>query len=120
MQIMAQYIETFTKDGTSIRIEVESDSKLGGVGFASQASRDNVSSEATKDAYDQTLNTIRGCANGVIDTIQNLETLPSTASIDFAIKIDPEAGAMIAKSGGDAQFKVSLSWKQAEPDKDQE
>ena len=115
---MAQYIETFTEDGISIRIEVESDSKLGGVGFAPQASPDDVSSETTKDAYDQTLNTIRGCATGMIDTIQNLETLPSAASIDFAIKIDPEAGAMIARSDGDAQFRVSLSWKQAEPDKE--
>ena len=115
---MTQYIETFTDDGTAIRIEVEADAKMGGVGFARQASPDDVSSASTKDAYDQTLKTIRGCANGVIDTIQNLDALPSTASIDFAIKIDPEAGAMIAKSGADAQFKVSLSWKQPEPDKE--
>lgn len=114
---MAQYIETFTDDGKAIRIEVATDSKLGGVGFARHAAPDDVSSEATKDAYDQILKTIRGCANGMIDTIQSLEALPSTASIDFAIKVDPEAGAMIAKSGADAQFKVSLSWKQAEPDK---
>ena len=115
---MAHYIETFTKDGTSIRIEVDTDAKLGGVGFARQTPSDDVSNEATKDAYNQTLKTIRGCADGVIDTIQSLEALPSTASIDFAIKIDPEAGAMIAKSGADAQFRVSLSWKQAEPDKE--
>ena len=115
---MTQYIETFTEDGTAIRIEVEADSKLGGVGFARQTPSDDVSSDATKDAYDQTLNTIRSCANGVIDTIQNLPAPPSAASIDFAIKIDPEVGAMVAKSGADAQFKVSLSWKQAEPDKE--
>ena len=115
---MAQYIETYTKDGTSIRIEVESDTKLGGVGFARQAPSDDLSNEVTKNAYDQTLKTIRGCADGVIDTIQSLEALPSTASIDFAIKIDPEAGAMIAKSASDAQFRVSLSWKQPEPDKE--
>jgi hypothetical protein len=62
------------------------------------------------------LNTVRICANGVIQTLQNLDTLPSAASIDFAIKIDAEAGAMIAKSLGDAHFKVSLSWKQVEPE----
>ena len=116
---MVHYIETYTKDGTAIRIEVESDSKLGGVGFARQAPSDDVSSKATKDAYDQTLKTIRGCADGVIETIQNLKASPSAASIDFAIKIDPEAGAMIAKSGSDAQFRVSLSWKQAKPDKEE-
>ena len=117
---MTQYIETFTDDGIAIRIEVDAISKHGGVGFARQAPSDDVSNETTKDAYDQTLKTIRGCANGVIDTIQNLESLPSSASIDFAIKIDPEAGAMIAKSREDAQFRVSLSWKQPESEKDNE
>jgi hypothetical protein len=63
---------------------------------------------------------VRICANGIIETLQGLNSLPNTASIDFAIKIDAEAGAMIAKSLGDAHFKVSLSWKQVEPEsKDQ-
>ncbi len=110
---MSAYIETQAKDGTIIRIEVESASKTS-TGFARQPAPVNVSTEAAKDAYDQTLNTIRACANGVLDTLQTLEVLPSAASIDFAIKVDAEAGVMIAKSPAEAQFKVSLSWKQVE------
>lgn len=112
---MIDYIETQTKDGATIRIEVEPGQK-GGAGFTRQTSSTNVSSDAVKDAYDQTLNTIRACANGVIDTLQNLDAAPNAASISFAIKIDAEAGAMISKSMNDAQFKVSLSWKQVEPE----
>ena len=40
------------------------------------------------------------------------------ASIDFAIKVDATAGAMIAKSMNDAQFKVSLSWQKETPETD--
>lgn len=112
---MAEYIETQTKDGATLRIEVESTSKIA-AGFSRQASAANVSNEGVKDAYDQILNTIRACANGMIETIQGLDTLPSAASIDFAIKVDAEAGAMIAKSLGEAHFKVSLNWKQVEPE----
>ena len=112
---MAEYIETQTKDGATIKIEVESTSKVA-AGFTRPASPANVSHDGVKDVYDQTLDTVRICANGVIETLQNLDTLPSAASIDFAIKIDAEAGAMIAKSLGDAHFKVSLSWKQVEPE----
>ncbi len=113
---MTHYIETKTKDGSIIRIEVEDASKPS-TGFARQSSPTNVSGEAAEDAYEQTLQTIKGCANGVIDTLQNLETLPSAASIDFAIKIDAEVGSMIAKSRDDGQFRVSLSWKQPESQK---
>jgi hypothetical protein len=112
---MTEYIETQTKDGAIIKIEVETVSKVA-AGFSRPASPANVSHEGVKDAYDQTLQIVRVCANGMLETMQGLDTLPSTASIDFAIKIDAEAGAMIAKSLGDAHFKVSLSWKQVEPE----
>ena len=114
---MTHYIETFTDDGLPLRIEVEDTSKPA-AGFTRSTSPTDVSSEAVKDAYDQTLRTIRGCANGVISTLQSLDALPTSASIDFAIKVDPEVGAMIAKSREDAQFRISLSWKQPEPEDD--
>ncbi len=114
---MADYIETKTKDGATIRIEVESASKIG-AGFGHKTSGDSQDEDAAQNAYTQTLATINACANGVIDTLQNLEQLPSAASINFAIKVDADAGAMIAKSANDAQFKISLNWKQAEPEAD--
>jgi hypothetical protein len=113
---MTHYIETQTKDGSTIRIEVTDTSKVG-AGFTRPATPTHISTEEAKDAYNQLLTTIKHCANGVIDTLQTLEALPSTASIDFAVKIDAEAGAMIARSREDAQFRVSLSWKQPEPEK---
>jgi hypothetical protein len=116
---MTHYIETHTKDGSPIRIEVEVSSKTG-AGFTHQVSPTDVSSDSVRDAYDQTLNTIRGWANGLIDTLQNIDALPSSASVDFAIKIDPEAGAMIAKSRDEGQFRVSLSWKQPDSQKEDE
>lgn len=112
---MVEYIETQTKEGATLKIEVESASKVA-AGFTRSTSPANVSHEGVKDAYDQTLQTVRLCANGMIATLQGLDTLPSAASVDFAIKIDAEAGAMIAKSLGDAHFKVSVSWKQVEPE----
>jgi len=116
---MTDYIETKTGDGTPVRIEVEAIQKSG-AGFAHPATSAEAADKAAKDAYNQVLGTIRACANGVIETLQGLDAAPNSASIDFAIKIDAEAGAMVAKSVGDAQFKVSLSWKQVEPDKEEE
>ncbi len=113
---MTNYIESKTTDGTLIRIEVES--QLKGVGFGRQTAFTDTASEITQDVYEQTLQTIQTCANGMIDTLQNLKTRPSAASIDFAIKIDAGVGAMIAKSINGAQFKVTLSWKEKEVESD--
>lgn len=115
---MIHYIEIQTKEGATLRIEVESTSKTG-VGFTRQPSPTDVSSEGVKDVYDQTLTAIQSWANGVLDSVQNIATQPSAATVDFAIKIDGEAGAMIAKSRDEGQFKVSLSWKQPEAEKEE-
>lgn len=109
------YIETVTEDGQSIRIEVEETVKSS-AGFTRQNPQANLSSEAVKDAYEQALATIRGCADGVVATLQDLTPSPSSASIEFSIKVDAEAGSMVAKTRETGQFKVSLSWKQPEPE----
>lgn len=108
---MTHYIETQAADGSTIRIEVQDTSKPT-TGFTRQTTPTNVSGDSAQETYAQVLQTIQGCANGVINTLQNLESLPSTASIDFAIKVDAEVGAMVARSREDGQFRVSLSWKQ--------
>lgn len=110
---MTSYIESETKDGSTIRIEVETAAK--GVGFSQAAASGKVTSEGG-DAYSQTLGTIRACASGIIGSLQEMEHPPQTASVNFAIKIDAESGAMIARAADNAQFKVSLTWKQDGPD----
>lgn len=112
-----EYIETKTKDGSTIRIEVEPGTKVK-TGFGGQVDTDGATSEAAQ-AYNDTLNTIRACANGIVDTLQEMDTPPSAASVDFALKIDAKAGPLIAKSGSDVHFKISLNWSQPEPEQDE-
>ena len=112
---MTHYIETQAKDGSLIRIEVEDTSKPV-TGFTRKSETTNVSGEMAKDVYQHILQTIGGCATGIVDTVQNMPSLPSTASVDFAIKVDADAGPMIAKSRDEAQFRISLTWKQIEPE----
>lgn len=112
---MVHYVETQTKNGQTIRIEVDEAARLG-AGFARQSPSPDVSNEVNQDAYNQMLTAIRSCADGVMDTLQDMESLPSTAAVEFAVKVDAEAGAMISKSRETGQFRVSLSWKQPDPD----
>jgi hypothetical protein len=115
---LTDYIQTKTKDGRAIRIEVESTAKVA-AGFGGRhASPADVSTAAVDDVYEQVLNTVRDWANGFVQTLQSLEATPGTAAIDFALKVDAEAGVLVAKSRENAHFKISLSWKQPEPDDD--
>jgi acetamidase/formamidase len=114
---MTHYIESKAKDGSVIKIEVTDTSKHS-AGFTRESnSPTDVSGDASADAFVQALQTIQSCATGVIETLQKLETMPpNAAAFDFSVKVDAEVGAMIAKSRDEGQFKVSLSWKQPEPE----
>jgi len=109
---MIHYIETRTKDGATLRIEVV-DSSRTTPGFTHSAtSPTNISGAVTANTFDQLLQTIQGCANGVVDSLQNMAQMPSNATVDFSIKVDAEAGALVSKSRDEGQFKIALSWKQ--------
>lgn len=111
---MIHYIETQAKDGATLRIEV-ADTSRPTPGFTHSAtSPTNVSNTDSANAFDQLLQTVRGCANGVVDTLQNMAETPSSAAVDFSIKVDAEAGVLVSKSRDEGQFKIALSWKQAE------
>jgi hypothetical protein len=114
---VTHYIETKTKDGVPFRIEVEDTSKPT-PGFTRTSTPTNVSSEAAEEAFAQLLQAIQGVASDLINTVQSLESSPSVMALDFAIKIDAEVGALVARSRDDAQFRVSLTWKEQDSDSD--
>jgi hypothetical protein len=108
---MTHYIESIVGDEGQILIEVEDPS--GRVGFGAQATEDE---EKPGNAFNQALNVIQLAASSVLVTLETLDERPSTARIDFAIKFDSNARAMLAKSGSEAQLRVSLGWNTTPPE----
>ncbi len=113
---MTNYIESIVGDSGKILIEVSESS--GGVGFGVQEA--TTSEEKTHNAFNQALHTIQLAASSVSETLNTLDERPDTARIDFAIKFDAESKAMIAKSPGNAQLNVSLTWTMTKPEGEEE
>ncbi len=70
------------------------------------------------EAIDKAMSTMRQVADRVLDTIRdiNVSDRPAQVEVEFGLTLDAEAGALIAKVGTQAGFKVKLVWK-AKPDK---
>lgn len=64
-------------------------------------------------ASDSAMNTIHHMARRIADAIEALpnEKKPSQAEISFGIKLNAEAGALIAKAGAEASIDVQLTWE---------
>ncbi|MCA2185548.1 CU044_2847 family protein [Nonomuraea cavernae] len=62
------------------------------------------------EAVDQAMDTIHGMAERVRDTVEKLAVRPDGVQVEFGIKFDAEAGAVIAKAGVEAAVTVTLTW----------
>ncbi|HEY9799692.1 MAG TPA: CU044_2847 family protein [Leptolyngbyaceae cyanobacterium] len=70
----------------------------------------DIAQESAK-ALDKAMLTIRQMAKKTMDTIDTLSNKPSEVELEFGIKLNTEAGAIIAKTAGEASLKVKLLWE---------
>ncbi|CAN5875402.1 hypothetical protein BH09ACT7_BH09ACT7_29000 [soil metagenome] len=67
--------------------------------------------KASAEALDRAMDTIRAMAERTKKAIESLDAKPDDIEITFGIKLTAEAGAIIAKVGGEAALEVKLAWK---------
>lgn len=67
--------------------------------------------QKSAQALDTAMLTIRQMAQKTMATIDTLANKPSEVELEFGIKLNTEAGAIIAKTSGEASLKVKLLWE---------
>ncbi|MEV8534044.1 CU044_2847 family protein [Streptomyces sp. NPDC051211] len=64
------------------------------------------------ESFDQ----VAAAAAALLDRLAGLATPPSTVEVELGVKINAEAGAVIAKTAAEGNFAVRLTWERgAEP-----
>ena len=67
--------------------------------------------EKSAQALDKAMDTVRGMAVRSVKAVKDLTDPPDNIEVEFGIKLDAEAGAMVAKAGTEASFNVTLTWQ---------
>jgi hypothetical protein len=67
--------------------------------------------EKSAQAIDKAMDTVRGMAVRSVKAVKDLTDPPDNIEVEFGIKLDAEAGAMVAKASTEASFNVTLSWQ---------
>lgn len=72
--------------------------------------------DATEDMFGSAMKLTQNCAKRTVENIKAMMTAdicPDEFELSFAVSIDSEMGAFIAKVGGEAQLQVSMKWSKA-------
>ena len=68
----------------------------------------------TKEKFADAMTIISFSANTMLKEIEQIRTKPDEAQIEFGVKVNGEGKTMIASGGAEANYKVTLSWKNPE------
>jgi hypothetical protein len=103
---MLPYTEVKVGDDI-IRVELESIPIRGEV----EAARVEEITEQAQDAFNQAMKAARVSAERFVRMFKHLSEKPSKVEVEFGLKLDAEAGAVVAKASTGAHYKVTLCWE---------
>ncbi len=112
---MANYIQFVTVDNNTILVEVNADEGASSEGVVKAGLGDRLKQNViqAQSTFEEALEgVILNNARALLRSVRNLQHLPDTIEVTFALKATGEAQVFaVAKGGGEANFTVKLAWK---------
>ena len=99
---MQEFVRFPLADGGSVVVEVE-----GEPGLEQASAPSGVLREATT-TFEHALSEVRAAASAALAQFRDLG--PDEVELKFGVKLDAQAGAVIARTGLQGQFEVKLKW----------
>ncbi|HEC35358.1 MAG TPA: hypothetical protein ENI39_02350 [Anaerolineae bacterium] len=104
---MKRLVEFPLEDGGSILVEVEAGEAAGMVPAAATRGVP----ERAQQTFEAALEKVRPAAAAIIAKLRALHDPPDEIEVEFGLKMNAEAGAVVAAAGVEANYKVTLTWK---------
>jgi hypothetical protein len=68
--------------------------------------------ETAKGTLENALTDVRDAATATLDQFRDMARKPDEVEITFGVKLDAQAGAVIARTGMQGHFEVKVKWTQ--------
>jgi hypothetical protein len=101
---VTELVRFAAEDGSSVIVEVDDDSP--GV---EQISRDERGVAEAAERIEAAFGAARPAIRSLASMLKQLA--PDEHEVEFGLKLTAEAGAIVAKTAGEAHFKVKLHWR---------
>jgi len=105
---MKRLIEFPLEEGGSILVEVEAPEETG---MVPAARGERGVPERARETFEAAWEKVRPAAAAIVGKLRALHDPPDEVEVAFGLKMDAEAGAILASAGVEANFKVTLTWQ---------
>lgn len=93
--------------GGTVVVEVDEEPGVSRAGRPGRVLRD------AKASFEKALGDVRDAASSALGQFRSMPRQPDEVEIKFGVKLDAQAGAVIAKTGMQGHFEVKLRWHRA-------
>ncbi len=117
---MKRLVEFPLQEGGTLLVEVDEPKRYAETitrGGVVKAARPGEVADKAQDTFEDALDKIKPAAQAIIDKLRALSDAPDEIDVEFGIKLSAEAGAFIASAGVEANYTVTLTWKQSHESK---
>ena len=109
---MSQVVKMDLADGGSVLVEVADGAPDRPV---TRGGRQEELVTSATASLDQALDGLGPVVKGVVSRLREAADWPDEVAVEFAIKLSADANVIIARAGGEANFKISLRWAGGQP-----
>ena len=105
---MSQLVRMDLADGGSVLVEVED-------AASRHVTRGGRAADLVTDAGDtleHALDQLGPIVKGVVTRLREAADWPDEVTVEFSIKLSADANVIIARTAGEANFRISMSWSQ--------
>ena len=106
IRVVSSLLEFKTETGESLLVEVAEPS--GGA-----VTRGGRTAEAVVEAgasLEQVLGRLGPAMKGIVSQIREAAERPDEVEIEFGVKLSADSNVIIARAGGEANFRIALKW----------
>jgi hypothetical protein len=110
---MKQFMSYGLPDGRSLVVEVDESEHEHGLSRASRRSDEVIL--RSQERFEEVTGVVRSAGEVIFDNLRSLAHPPDEIQVEFGLKLTFSAGAVIAATAGEGNFKISLAWRRNEP-----
>jgi Trypsin-co-occurring domain 1 len=109
---MRRLVEFPLEDGGSVLVQVEADAA--GPVTRGLGDRHGVTEQA-RQTFEQAVARVQPAAQALVGRLRAVADAPEEIGVEFGLELSAEAGAFIAAASSTANFRVTLTWRRAQP-----
>ena len=104
-------VEMPLREGGSFVVEVEE----GPRGAVTRGGRREELLVEAGQTLEDALERVEPALRALVDRLRDIAQRPDEISVTFGLSLSADLGALIARTGGEANFSISVTWSREEP-----